>query len=139
MHDFQYHKPASADEAAKLLADGASALAGGMTLLPTIKQGLAAPDALADLSAIEELRGIRTDAKRGLVVGAMATHAEVAASAVVQKSIPALSQLAGGIGDPQVRHRGTIGGSLANNDPAADYPAALLGLGGSVHTNKRVC
>lgn len=137
MNDFQYHKPASADEAAKLLAGGASALAGGMTLLPTIKQGLAAPEALADLSGVADLGGIRTDKKRGLVIGAMTTHAEVAASSVVRETIPALAKLAGGIGDPQVRHRGTIGGSLANNDPAADYPAGLLGLGGSVHTNKR--
>ncbi|MGI9297397.1 MAG: FAD binding domain-containing protein [Gammaproteobacteria bacterium] len=137
MNDFQYHKPASADEAARLLGGGAKALAGGMTLLPTIRHGLAAPDALADLSAAPELRGVRTDDKLGVVVGAMTTHAEVANSPVVREAIPALAKLAGGIGDPQVRNRGTVGGSLANNDPAADYPAGLLGLGGGVRTNKR--
>lgn len=137
MNEFEYHKPASADEAVKLISGGAQALAGGMTLLPVIKQGLAAPTALADLSGVGELAGIRTDKKRGLIIGAMTTHADVASSDVVQKNIPALARLAGGIGDPQVRNRGTVGGSLANNDPAADYPAGLLGLGGSVHTNKR--
>lgn len=135
MNDFQYHKPASADEAARLLGGGAKALAGGMTLLPTIKNGLAAPDALADLCAAPEFRGIRAEDK--LVFGAMTTHAEAADSAVVRDAIPALAKLAGGIGDPQVRNRGTVGGSLANNDPAADYPAGLLGLGGVVRTNKR--
>ncbi|MGI9306852.1 MAG: FAD binding domain-containing protein [Gammaproteobacteria bacterium] len=137
MNNFNYHKPATPEEAAKLLSGGAKALAGGMTLLPTIKQGLASPDALADLSALSELTGIREDDKRGLVIGAMTAHAEVAASALVRDRIPALAALADGIGDAQVRNRGTVGGSLANNDPAADYPAALLGLGGSVHTNKR--
>ncbi|MGU9951727.1 MAG: FAD binding domain-containing protein [Gammaproteobacteria bacterium WSBS_2016_MAG_OTU1] len=137
MNNFEYHKPASADEAAKLLSAGATALAGGMTLLPAVKQGLATPSALADLSEAKELQGIREDAKRGVVIGAMVTHAEVAASSLVREKIPALAKLAANIGDPQVRHRGTCGGSLANNDPAADYPAGLLGLGGSVHTNKR--
>jgi carbon-monoxide dehydrogenase medium subunit len=120
-----------------LLTDGAKALAGGMTLLPTIKQGLAAPDALVDLSTIEALVGIREHHDKGVVIGAMTTHATVSSSDLVREKIPSLASLASGIGDAQVRHRGTIGGSLANNDPAADYPAALLGLGGSVHTNKR--
>ena len=134
--NFDYHKPSSAADAVKLLGKGATALAGGQTLLPVIKQGLATPSALVDLSAIKEMRGIRADGGV-LIIGAMTSHAEVAASDVVQKHIPALAQLAAGIGDPQVRHRGTCGGSLANNDPAADYPAGLLGLGGVVHTNKR--
>lgn len=135
--NFDYHKPKSAAEAAKLLSDSARPLAGGMTMLPALKQGLAEPSALIDLSAAPELKGIRSDSKRGLVVGAMSTHAEVASSDIVRDLAPSLAVLAGGIGDPQVRNRGTIGGSLANNDPAADYPAGLLGLGGSVHTNKR--
>ncbi|MGI9337867.1 MAG: FAD binding domain-containing protein [Gammaproteobacteria bacterium] len=138
MKSFDYHKPSSVADAAKLLADGdAMALAGGMTLLPTMKQRLNSPRAVVDLSAIEALRGIRMHETKGLVVGAMATHAEVAASVLVRDNIPALAKLAGGIGDAQVRNCGTAGGSVANNDPAADYPAALLALGGSVHTNKR--
>lgn len=138
MKSFDYHKPSSVAEAAKLLADGdAMALAGGMTLLPTMKQRLNSPRAVVDLAAAEALRGIRMHERKGLVIGAMATHAEVAASDVVRDNIPALAKLADGIGDVQVRNRGTAGGSIANNDPAADYPAALLALGGSVHTNKR--
>ena len=137
MNNFDYHKPSSVEEAAKLLAGGGTALAGGMTMLPTIKQGLASPSALVDLSAVAELCNIFEHDKKGLVIGAMTTHNEVANSDLVRAKIPALAALAAGIGDPQVRHRGTVGGSLANNDPAADYPAALLGLGGSVHTNKR--
>ncbi len=137
MNNFDYHKPSSVEEAAKLLASGGTALAGGMTMLPTIKQGLASPSALVDLSAVAELCDIFEHDNKGLVIGAMTTHNEVANSDLVRAKIPALAALAAGIGDPQVRHRGTIGGSLANNDPAADYPAALLGLGGSVHTNKR--
>lgn len=136
--NFDYHKPTSADDAAKALTAGGSALAGGMTLLPTIKQGLANPSTLVDLAGLDDLTGIHEDAQRGLIIGAMVTHAEVAASDLVKAKVPALAALAHGIGDPQVRHRGTLGGSLANNDPAADYPAGLLGLGGSVHTNKRV-
>ena len=136
MNAFNYHKPSSVDEAAKMLADGATLLAGGMTLLPTIKQGLAAPETLVDLSGLDETTGIRAHEKRGLIIGAMTTHAEVATSDTARQTIPALAALASNIGDPQVRNRGTCGGSLANNDPAADYPAALLGLGGSAHTNK---
>lgn len=138
MNNFDYHKPTTVDEAVKLLGQGETALlAGGMTLLPTIKQRLAAPSALIDLSAMADLKGVREHDKKGVVIGATVTHADVASAALVQDKIPALAKLAGGIGDVQVRHRGTIGGSLANNDPAADYPAALLALAGSVHTNKR--
>jgi len=107
-----------------------------MTLLPTIKQRLASPSDLIDLAGIGELRGIKIDGG-AVVIGAMTTHAEVAHSAEVMKAIPALAMLAEGIGDPQVRNRGTIGGSISNNDPAADYPAAVLGLDATVVTSKR--
>ena len=137
MRNFAYHKPATVAEAAALAAQGdARALAGGMTILPTMKQRLAAPSALVDLSAIAELSGI-VEAGDALEIGATTRHAEVAASATVRAKIPALARLAESIGDPQVRNRGTIGGSAANNDPAADYPAAILGLGATVKTNKR--
>jgi len=138
MYAFAYHRPQSLADAARLLAAAPDSklLAGGHTLLPTMKQRLAAPKALVDLAAIAELRGI---ARRGntLVVGAMVTHDEVANSADVGAAIAGLGGLAAGIGDPHVRNRGTIGGSLANNDPAADYPAAALALGASIATNKR--
>jgi len=117
-------------------ADDPKYLAGGMTLLPTMKQRLASPSDLVDLSGVSQIKGIRKDGNN-IVVGAMTTHAEVAASADVKSAIPALAALADGIGDPQVRNRGTIGGSVANADPAADYPAAVVGLGATVHTNKR--
>jgi carbon-monoxide dehydrogenase medium subunit len=138
MYEFDYHRPASLDEAATALksASGAKLLAGGQTLLPVMKMRLANPDAIVDLTAVSGLDGI--EEKGGvLTVGAMATHAAVVESAAVQKAIPGLCRLAEGIGDPHVRNRGTIGGSIANNDPAADYPAALLALGATVHTNKR--
>ncbi|MCZ2440661.1 MAG: FAD binding domain-containing protein [Burkholderiales bacterium] len=136
MQTFDYSTPASVADAAKAAAGGARLIAGGQSLLPSMKLGLAAPDALADLGGIAELRGIAVAG--GVVrIGAMTTHATVAASAEVQKAIPALADLAGRIGDRQVRNRGTIGGSLANDDPAACYPAAVLGLGATVHTNKR--
>lgn len=135
---FEYHKPSALADAVALLAqENSKALAGGMTLLPAMRQWLAEPSALVDLSGLEELKGVRSHNKRGLVLGAMTTHVEVATAPLVLGKIPALASLAGGIGDAQVRHCGTVGGSLANNDPAADYPAALLALGGSVHTNKR--
>ena len=139
MKTFDYHKPASLDAAAKLLADSnARALAGGHTLLPTLKQRLDSPSALVDLSGVSELSGEKIREEKGaVVIGALTRHAEVAASKVAGKAIPALAKLAGGIGDAQVRNRGTIGGSLANNDPAADYPAAVLALGATVRTNKR--
>ncbi len=138
MYDFAYHRATSLAEAAERLgaaADG-QLLAGGQTLLPTVKMRLANPSDLVDLAAVAELKGIRMDGA-SLVIGAMTTHAEVAASADVGGSIPALAALAAHIGDPQVRNRGTLGGSIANNDPAADYPAALLGLGATVNTNSR--
>jgi carbon-monoxide dehydrogenase medium subunit len=138
MYTFEYLRAQSVSDAAKLLASkpDAKLLAGGHTLLPTMKLRLASPKALVDLGRVTELKGID---KKGnaLVVGAMATHAEVADSAVVKSSIAGLAALAGGIGDPHVRHRGTIGGSVANNDPSADYPAALLALGATIGTNKR--
>jgi len=137
MNSFQYVRPASVADAARALsAAGATAIAGGHTLIPTLKQRLAKPGVLVDLGGIAELKGIRRDSS-GVVIGAGVTHAEVAANSDVKAVIPALAQLAGGIGDPQVRHRGTIGGSVAANDPAADYPAAVLGLGATIITNKR--
>jgi carbon-monoxide dehydrogenase medium subunit len=138
MHDFQYHRPASAADAAGLLASRSEAkiVAGGMTLIPTLKQRLAQPSDLIDLGGIAELRGVKAEGA-GITIGAMTTHADVARSAEVQKAIPALAALAGGIGDPQVRNRGTIGGSVANSDPAADYPAAVLALAATIRTNKR--
>lgn len=139
MNAFDYHRPTTLAEAEKLVAAGGKLLAGGMTLLPSIKQGLAAPSALVDLSQVAELGGERIRLEGNtLIIGALTPHADVARCGYVQKAIPALAALAGGIGDTQVRHCGTIGGSLANHDPAADYPAALLGLGGSVRTNKRM-
>ena len=136
MQAFTYSNPASVADAAKAATTGAKLIAGGQSLLPSMKLGLAAPEALADLGAIAELKGITVSG--GVVkIGAMTTHAAVAASADVAKAIPALAELAGNIGDRQVRNRGTIGGSLANNDPAACYPAAVLGLGATVHTNSR--
>jgi aerobic carbon-monoxide dehydrogenase medium subunit len=138
MYNFNYLRPASLADAAKALSASADAklVAGGQTLLPTMKQRLAQPSDLIDLGGIAELKGIKTEGNN-LVIGAMTTHAEVAESAAVKSAIPALAILADGIGDPQVRNRGTIGGSISNNDPAADYPAGLVGLGATVVTNKR--
>jgi len=138
MHPFELHRASSAASAAALLSGKADGkfLAGGQSLLAAMKLRLNAPSDLIDLAAVPELKGIKSDGKV-VTIGAMTTHADVAASADVQKAIPALAALAGGIGDRQVRNAGTLGGSLANNDPAADYPAAVLGLGATVHTNKR--
>ncbi|MSO53700.1 MAG: xanthine dehydrogenase family protein subunit M [Rhodospirillales bacterium] len=138
MYDFNYVRVSSLKDAAEQLkkAQDASLLAGGMTLIPTLKLRLAQPSDVIDLSGIKELRGIKTSGT-GVVIGAMTPHAEVAISADVQKAIPALARLAGRIGDPQVRHRGTIGGSVANNDPAADYPAACLALNAIIETDRR--
>jgi carbon-monoxide dehydrogenase medium subunit len=138
MHNFDYHAPKTLDSALALLSDkeDGKIIAGGMTLLPTLKQRLAAPSDLIDLAAISDLKGVRRDGNE-IVIGAMTTHAEVSANADVQSSIPALSHLTGIIGDPAVRHRGTIGGSIANADPAADYPAAVVGLNATIVTNKR--
>ena len=138
MHNFNYHRPSSVADAVKSLsgASDGKILAGGHTLLPTMKQGLAAPSDLVDITGIAELKGIKLDGNN-LVIGAATPHAEVARSSVVKGAIPALAALAEGIGDAAVRNRGTIGGSISNNDPAADYPAGLVGLGATVHTNKR--
>ncbi|MDO8979970.1 MAG: xanthine dehydrogenase family protein subunit M [Afipia sp.] len=138
MYDFKYHRPGTVRQAANLLVknEDAKLIAGGHTLVPVMKQRLANPPHLVDLSHIEGLNGIEMKG-RNLVIGATATHAEVANSAVVGEAIPALAELAGLIGDPAVRHKGTIGGSLANNDPTADYPAAVMALGATIVTNKR--
>lgn len=138
MYAFEYHKPTSvADAASKLAgAEDAKFMAGGMTLIPTLKQRLASPSDVIDLSAIADLKGVKEDGDT-MVVGAMTTHGELARSAEIKRRIPGLAHLAGMIGDPQVRNRGTLGGSIANNDPAADYPAALVALGATVITNSR--
>ena len=138
MYETTYHRPASVADAASIVASSSEAklLAGGQTLLPTMKQRLAAPEHLVDIGKLAELKGITVTGDT-VTIGAATKHAEVAASADVARAIPALAALAGMIGDPAVRHMGTIGGSVANNDPAADYPAALLGLGATVVTNKR--
>ncbi|NDG37597.1 MAG: xanthine dehydrogenase family protein subunit M, partial [Alphaproteobacteria bacterium] len=137
MYSTKYVKARDIDDAVKALksADDGKFLAGGMTLIPTLKQRLANPDCLVDLSAC----GLSSidDEGGAIQIGAMTRHVDVAESALVQKAIPALAHLAAHIGDRQVRNRGTIGGSLANNDPAACYPAALLALGGTVHTQTR--
>jgi carbon-monoxide dehydrogenase medium subunit len=138
MYNFTYHRASGLRQATNLLnkLEEAKLLAGGQTLLPTMKQRLASPANLIDLSRIEGLAGIEMKG-RSLVIGAMTRHADVATSPIVQENIPALAELAGTIGDPMVRHMGTIGGSVANNDPNADYPAACLGLGATVITTKR--
>jgi len=138
MYEARYHRAGDLDEAVRALQAGAEAkvLAGGQTLVPTMKQHLAAPSDLVDIRRIPGLRGVRSEGE-ALVIGAATPHAEVAASAEVAARIPALACLAAGIGDPAVRHMGTLGGSVANNDPAADYPAAVLGLGATVVTTAR--
>ncbi|MBX9962890.1 MAG: xanthine dehydrogenase family protein subunit M [Burkholderiales bacterium] len=138
MQSFEYLRPTTLTEVGGMLGKMGEArpLAGGMTLIPAMKLRLAAPTALVDLSGLPELAGIKSDGKT-VTIGAMTKHADVAASADVRKLIPALAALAGGIGDAQVRNRGTLGGSIANNDPSACYPAAVLGLGATVVTNRR--
>jgi len=138
MYNFEFHRPTSVEEARQILADNEEAklIAGGMTLLPTMKMRLASPTDLVDLSHIESLYGLR-DAGECIEIAAMVTHAEVASSDLVKNEIPALADLANQIGDAQVRNRGTIGGSLANSDPAADYPAAVLGLNAEIMTDRR--
>jgi carbon-monoxide dehydrogenase medium subunit len=138
MYQFQYFRPKSLDEARKLFESNGDAkfLAGGQTLIPTLKQRLAQPTALIDLGAIGGLNGIKV-AGGAVTIGAGAKHNEVATSSEVQKAIPALATLAAHIGDPAVRHMGTLGGSIANNDPAADYPAAALALGATIKTTSR--
>jgi carbon-monoxide dehydrogenase medium subunit len=138
MHAFDYHRPKSMKEALALLrkVESARPLAGGQSLVAALKLRLARPAALVDLGALEELKGIRLEGGT-LTVGALARHSEVAGSKDVAIGIPALARLAEGIGDRQVRNLGTLGGALANNDPAADYPAAVLGLGATVNTGRR--
>ena len=138
MYEFNYHRAASvADAEAKLgQGDDPTLMAGGMTLIPTLKQRLAMPSDVVHLGGISDLAGISVEGDT-LVISAMTTHDTVANSDLVQSTIPALADLAGGIGDPMVRNRGTIGGSVANNDPAADYPAGVVGLGATVVTSKR--
>ncbi|MEK9662580.1 MAG: xanthine dehydrogenase family protein subunit M [Alphaproteobacteria bacterium] len=138
MYQFNYSKAGSRDEAIAAIgsAEDGKFVAGGMTLIPTLKQRLASPSDLVDLAGVGDLVGI-TDNGDSITIGAMTTHGAVAASDVVKSKIPALAHLAGHIGDPAVRHRGTIGGSIANNDPAADYPAGCLGLNATIVTSKR--
>jgi carbon-monoxide dehydrogenase medium subunit len=138
MYAFTFHQPQTVRQAASLLAknEDAKLLAGGQTLLPTMKLRLAGPPQIVDMTKIEGLTGIE-ESSRALTIGAMTRHFEVNGSPVVQKAIPVLAKMAGLIGDPAVRHRGTIGGSVANNDPNADYPAACLGLAATIITNKR--
>ena len=138
MYELAYSRPQSLADALALLAEdeGAQALSGGQTLMPVLRARLAMPTRLVDLQRLPELAGIKA-VDGGIEIGAATTHAEVAASAEVRAVLPALADLAGGIGDPAVRNRGTIGGSVANNDPAACYPAGVLGSGATVVTNKR--
>ena len=138
MYATTYHRPSSVDEAAALFSKGKEAkyLAGGHTLIPVMKQRLASPTDVIDLGKIKDLLGIEVSAD-AVIIRAATPHYDVATSGPAQKAIPALTYLASLIGDPAVRYRGTIGGSLANNDPAADYPAAVLALGATIKTNKR--
>ncbi|MBX3610865.1 MAG: FAD binding domain-containing protein, partial [Hydrogenophaga sp.] len=136
MYAFTLEQPKSLADAKRLVGGGAQALAGGQTLIASLKQRLAQPGALVDLGGVAELRGIRREGNQ-LVIGAMTRHEDVASNADVKSSIPALAALAGQIGDRQVRAMGTIGGSLANNDPAACYPSAVLALGATIVTDQR--
>jgi carbon-monoxide dehydrogenase medium subunit len=138
MYETTYHRPSSIDEAAALFAKGKEAkyLAGGHTLIPVMKQRLASPSDVIDLGRIKDMVGVEATADT-LTIRAATTHYDVAQGGTAQKAIPALAHLASLIGDPAVRYRGTIGGSIANNDPAADYPAAVLALGATIKTNKR--
>jgi carbon-monoxide dehydrogenase medium subunit len=138
MYAFEYQKASALDEAARVLKaqPDARLLAGGMTLIPTLKLRLAKTPRVIDLAGVPGLAGIKVD-RSAVTIAAMTTHDTVATSKEVQQAIPALAHLADGIGDPAVRNRGTIGGSIANNDPAADYPAAVLGLGATIKTSVR--
>jgi aerobic carbon-monoxide dehydrogenase medium subunit len=138
MHAFQYHRADDSQHAAQLVqsASDGKLLAGGQSLLPSMRLRLATPSDLVDLASAKDLRGVHVEAGR-IVIGSMTRHAEVASHGDVLKHIPALAQLAGGIGDRQVRNLGTLGGSLANDDPSACYPAAALGLGAVIHTQRR--
>ena len=137
MYSVTYHRASSVADAAKLIGQGdAKLLSGGMTLIPAMKQRLASPSDLVDLGHIAALKGITVSGET-ITIGAGTTHADVASDAALKKAAPAVAYLASHIGDPHVRNKGTIGGSIANNDPAADYPAALLALGATIVTNKR--
>ena len=136
MKNFNFKSAISTKEATKLCTSRATFIAGGMTLLPAIKLRLGRYSDLINIKKIKNLSGVKVSSK-SIKIGAITTHAEVASSKEVGKSIPSLAILAEGIGDPQVRNRGTIGGSIANNDPAADYPSACLALNAIIHTNKR--
>ena len=138
MYETQYHRAASVEEAARLMgeAEDGKFLAGGMTLIPTMKQRLASPSDLIDLRRIEALKGVTVDG-RNVRIGAVTTHYDVSTNEELAKICPAITNLAGHIGDPQVRNMGTIGGSIANNDPAADYPSALLALDATIITSQR--
>ena len=138
MDDFTFHRPGTVTEAQNAMrgTDNGKFMAGGQSLLPIMKLDMAAPSDLVSLAGLDELRGIQRDGDT-LVIGAAMTHAEVNGSAEVRDAIPALADLAGGIGDPQVRNRGTLGGSVAHSDPGADYPAALVALGATVVTDRR--
>lgn len=136
MYTFDYQRPANAAAAASALQGDARYLAGGQSLIQAMKLRLSSSERLVDLGGAADLKGIKVDGAN-VVIGAMTTHSAVARSAEVQKAIPALAELAGGIGDQMVRNMGTLGGSIANADPAADYPAAIVALGATVNTNKR--
>jgi len=136
MYSFDYQRPTTQAAAVSAMKGDARFLAGGQSLVQAMRLRLASAETLVDLGGIAELKGITRDAK-GVRIGAMTTHAAVASSADVRQAIPALAELAEGIGDPMVRNMGTLGGSVANADPAADYPAGLVGLGATVHTDKR--
>ena len=136
MKTFNYHTPKDVKEASKLASTSSAFLAGGMTTIPSIKLGLATYKDIIDIKSIKKLSGIKVSGK-SVTIGATTKHAEVAASKEVQKAIPALAKLAGNIGDAQVRNRGTIGGSISNNDPSACYPSACMALNATIHTNSR--
>src|SRR6201993_4151216 len=138
MYNFTYHRPSGLRQAGNMLSklEDAKLLAGGQTLIPVMKQRLARPANIIDLNRIEGLAGVELKG-RSLVIGAMTRHVDVANSDVVKTNLPALAELAEMVGDPHVRHRGTLGGSIANNDPNADYPAACIGLGATIITTKR--
>lgn len=137
MYAVNYHRATSVADAVKKVKGGdGKFLSGGMTLIPAMKTRLASPSDVVDLTHIKDLKGVKVSGKT-VTIGAATTHAEVATDAKLEKVCPALTYLASHVGDPHVRHRGTIGGSIANNDPAADYPAAMLALGATIVTNKR--
>ena len=136
MKSFNYHSTKDVKEATKLASSSSAFLAGGMTTLPSMKLGLASYKDIIDIKRIKKLAGIKVSNK-SVIIGSITTHSEVANSKEIKKKIPSLSSLAEGIGDPQVRNRGTIGGSIANNDPSADYPSACIALDATIHTNER--